>query len=169
MKVSALDEYGLRCLLQLATSYQTNLPLKITEIAEAEGLSTPYVGKIMTMLKLSGLITSIRGCSGGYLLSRNPNKIKLDDALAALGGRIFSSNFCEQHHGVNDACVHINECTIRPVWYAVDIMVASILKRISLADLLKTEKSVQEILSKSTTEEFQDLLKNQALKIAVST
>ena len=69
MKLSAQEEYGLRCLLYMARSGETKSH-SIPEISRAEGLSVPNVAKLMRILRLGGLVASVRGQAGGYTLSR---------------------------------------------------------------------------------------------------
>jgi Rrf2 family protein len=165
MKVTAQEEYGLRCLAQLARAHAQGTTLTIPEIATAEGLSAPYVGKIMTALRTGGLVTSVRGRSGGYVLSRNPRAITLDEVLTVLGGRLFASSYCEKYHGDRDNCVHTIDCALRPVWGSIELIVGSVLKRMSLADLVDTEQGMRSSLSaavKDTLEERRtDLLQQR--------
>lgn len=70
MKITAQEEYGLRCLLRFART-GTEAVLTISEIAAAEGLSVPYVAKLLAILRQGGLIESVRGRSGGYRLARH--------------------------------------------------------------------------------------------------
>ena len=65
MKLSAQEEYGLRCLLQMA-SRGNEASLSIPEISRAEGLSVPNVAKLMRLLRIAGFVKSVRGQSGGY-------------------------------------------------------------------------------------------------------
>src|SRR3954451_17032729 len=99
MKISAQEEYGLRCLLQIARRGDRASP-SITEIAEAEGLSAPYAAKLLAVLRQEGFIESTRGRSGGYRLSRPPGEIHLGGVLAALGEQFFAEgDFCQKHAG----------------------------------------------------------------------
>src|SRR2546430_15546874 len=68
MRLSAQEEYGLRCLLQVARGHEgsTTTP----EIAEREGLSQAHVHKLMRFLRRGGLVKSVRGRKGGYQLAR---------------------------------------------------------------------------------------------------
>ena len=68
MKITAQEEYGLRCLLRLARAGDGR-SLTIPEIAADEGLSVPYVAKLLAVLRQAGLIESVRGRSGGYRLA----------------------------------------------------------------------------------------------------
>ncbi|HUL79346.1 MAG TPA: Rrf2 family transcriptional regulator, partial [Vicinamibacteria bacterium] len=69
MKLSSQEEYGLRCLLQLARA-GGGASLTIAEMSEREGISAPNVAKIMRILRRAGLVKSTRGKAGGYALAR---------------------------------------------------------------------------------------------------
>jgi Rrf2 family protein len=134
MKITAQEEYGLRCLLQLARHHGAE-PLTLGVIAEDEGLSVPYAGKLMNHLRQSGLVESVRGRSGGYVLARPAEEITLADALEVLGGSFFSSGFCDEHNGTHASCVHLGECSIRSLWGVLGDIFDRVLKRTTLADL----------------------------------
>ena len=97
MKITSQEEYGLRCLLRLACGDEQN-PLTIPEIANAEGLSAPYVAKLLGVLRQAGLIGSQRGRTGGYHLTRKPSAIGLGEVLLALGEPLFDDpGYCQRH------------------------------------------------------------------------
>src|SRR5438309_7165631 len=83
MKITAQEEYGLRCLLRLARSGEGH-SLTIPEVAAAEGLSVPYVAKLLSVLRQGGLIESVRGRAGGYRLAESPTDIHLGAVLMVL-------------------------------------------------------------------------------------
>ena len=85
MKVTALEEYGLRCMIQVAGS-GVDSPLTVHEIGAREGLSGAYVAKLMNLLRDAGLVDSVRGRSGGYYITRPPEAVSISDILAALAG-----------------------------------------------------------------------------------
>ena len=149
MKFSAQEEYGLRCLLQIGRQGKGG-SLTIPEIAAAEGLSIPYVAKLVRVLRQGGFVKSTRGQSGGYTLSRPPEEIVIGEALAGLGGRLFESEYCEQHSGSLASCTHTVDCSIRSLWRAVQTGVDQILSRTTLRDLLGSEEeasaSVRELV-----------------------
>src|SRR5258707_12706669 len=70
MKISAHEEYGLRCLVQLARAEMDGESLTLSQIAEREGLSVANAGKLMWILNKAGLVQSQRGTKGGYKLAR---------------------------------------------------------------------------------------------------
>ena len=83
MKITAQEEYGLRCLLRLART-GVGQPLTIPEIAAAEKLSVPHVAKLLSVLRQAGWIESVRGRTGGYYLARSPADIHLGAVMLAL-------------------------------------------------------------------------------------
>ena len=92
MKLSSQEEYGLRCLLQVAR-HDPEGSVTIPEIARIEGLSIPHVAKLMRSLRRGGFVKSVRGQAGGYKLARTSDHINIGEVLAWLGGRLFDPVF----------------------------------------------------------------------------
>jgi len=134
MHLSSQEEYGLRCLLQLAR-HDGVAPMRIQEIAEAEGLSPEYVAKLMRVLRNGELVSSTRGAAGGYHLARPATEISLWDAIAVLGGPLFPDSFCESHPGALRDCVHTPGCSIRSLWTSLNGLLRSALSTITVEDL----------------------------------
>ncbi len=134
MKISAQEEYGIRCLLQLGKARGGSLT--ISEIARAEGLSREYVAKLMRVLRRAGLVRSVRGQAGGYMLARPLEEISVSEALAALGGKLWDPSFCRQHPGLRSCCSHTPDCNVQLLWRRLQNAVDGVLDRVSLKDLL---------------------------------
>jgi len=135
MKLSPLEEYGLRCLIQLARRGQTHAqPVTIRQIAEGEGLSTAYVGKLMFLLQRASLVQSTRGVQGGYVLARPAEDLGLDQIFEALDPGTLD-DVCDKFTGNEDACVHNGACAIKHVWHGLSEHVNEYLRKRSLADL----------------------------------
>jgi Rrf2 family protein len=145
MKLSSQEEYGLRCLLHLAR-IPPGQSMTIPEISLAEGLSIPNVAKLMRLLRMSGLITSARGQSGGYMLSKPATEIKVEEAINILGGRFFSAKFCERHAGKQENCAHMVDCSLRVLWNTIQDALTDVLGRTTLADLLCSEEEMGALL-----------------------
>jgi Rrf2 family protein len=144
MKITAQEEYGLRCLLRLARA-QGSQPLTIPEIAAAENLSQPYVGKLLAVLRQAGLIESVRGRTGGYHLARPAAEIRLGSVMLVLGEPLFEEpGYCDRHAGpeTNGPCVHRDSCTIKGLWEMLDGWLRHILDQVTLSDLLQGEMPV---------------------------
>lgn len=141
MKLSAQEEYGLRCLLALARA-RPGVSLTIPQIAEAEHISAPNVAKLLGVLRRGGQVVALRGQSGGYALARKASEINVGEALACLGGRIFDAGFCGRHSSATRGCGHNSDCSVRSVWRLVQRAVDDVLGRLTLADLLVEESRV---------------------------
>lgn len=138
MKISSQDEYGLRILLRIARA-DVDTGLSIPQLSELEGLSEPYVGKLTRTLRLGGLIQSTRGHKGGYVLAKTADKITINDALTALGGKLYDTEFCESHAGVGQLCTNSVDCSVRSLWKMVQFTLDNLLEKVTLADLMATE------------------------------
>jgi Rrf2 family transcriptional regulator, iron-sulfur cluster assembly transcription factor len=145
MKLSAQEEYGLRCLLQMA-SRGDEASLSIPEISKAEGLSVPNVAKLMRLLRIAGFVKSVRGQSGGYTLAKPASTILVGEVLEALGGKLFGTRFCDRHSGLESSCVHNSDCSMRALWQGLQHMLEKVLFKATLADLLQKESTMQAML-----------------------
>ena len=133
MKLSPIEEYGLRCLLQLARR-TPDQPVTIRVIAEGEGLSTAYVGKLMFLLQRAHLVTSTRGVQGGYLLAKAPEALSLAEVFSALEPSDLE-DVCEKFTGTESACVHNGSCVIKHVWKGLNDHISDYLSKVTLRDL----------------------------------
>lgn len=140
MQISALEEYGLRCALQLAM-LKEDQTLAASQIAEREGISIRYASKILHLLKKSGMIAAQRGKQGGFKLTKGANTITVKEVFVSVRGRADKDNFCEQYKGLHSECIHFGACSVRPVWQILVGYFDGVLERISLADLVLTEES----------------------------
>ncbi len=146
MKLSSQEEYGLRCLLQIAKQGEGG-SLTIAEMSHREGISAPNVAKLMRILRRAGLVRSTRGKSGGYSLKHPPGEVPVGDVLGALGGRLFDATFCDRHTGVEDRCLNNTDCSIRPVLRFVQDAVDQVLGQLTLQSLLRPEREMAVAIS----------------------
>lgn len=153
MKLSAQEEYGLRCLLHLARC-EAGRSMTIPEISELEGLSVPNVAKLMRLLRLSGLVKSVRGQAGGYTLARPAGEIRASEVLEALGGQLFGPQFCDRYSGRKEVCTHEVDCSLRALWASIQTVLQELLSRITLADLLQCEYDMSSLMKQRTLESF---------------
>ncbi|MFU8804025.1 MAG: RrF2 family transcriptional regulator [Bradymonadaceae bacterium] len=141
MKITALEEYGLRCLLRVAEQEDGEaIPAQV--IAEKEGLSLPYTQKILRILSLGGLVDSRRGAQGGFYLASSAEEISLGDAMRVLGGMLTIEDICERHTGELRVCNNQCDCSIRPVWLHISNFLIATLDGISLSLLVNDERTV---------------------------
>jgi Rrf2 family transcriptional regulator, iron-sulfur cluster assembly transcription factor len=145
MKISAQEEYGLRCLLQLARADSHGESLNLAQIARLEGISTANAGKLMWILNKAGLVQSQRGTKGGYRLSRPASDIHLNEVISVLDDERVETH-CQSYTGILDSCVHTGDCGIRPVIVELHQIVDNALSEITLSQLLGTEANVDALL-----------------------
>lgn len=147
MKITSLQEYGIRCLLQLAAAKDMG-PQRTTMIAEKEGLSRDYVEKILFQLRKAGVVKSTRGINGGYILEKDPKDISIGEVLQALSEKKVRVNrikadLCKQFPGKENKCVHLNQCAVRMLWSMIMLQLYGVLNRLPLSFLLGSELEVQ--------------------------
>jgi len=150
MKITAQEEYGLRCILQLAREQIANSDshlepgaMFVRDIAEREGLSVAYVEKILWTLSRSGLVESMRGPKGGYRLTRPCGEISLGEVMRVLGGIPSEEEICSQFTGNQDICVHHDGCGLRPVWTSITDFVHSVFDGVPISTLISGSVDVK--------------------------
>lgn len=150
MRVTTWTEYSLIISLHLAKRGRTgNGPVAARELAEVERLPGDYVEQILLRLRRAGLVESVRGAKGGYFLAREPGSISVRDVMTASEHQTFEVN-CDSHPVDAARCSTDSTCSIRPVWHALQQRVDDLLASISLADLMKQEAQVQEMVGISS-------------------
>jgi Rrf2 family protein len=147
MKITAQEEYGLRILIRIA-SCRDEEGMSIPQLSEAEGLSSHYVAKLARILRLKGFINSTPGYKGGYILAKPAKEIIINELLKALGGALFGDEFCRMHAGALKLCTHSIDCSTRSLWQMIQFNVDQLLDKVTLYDLVNTEKAAGKILQK---------------------
>lgn len=143
MHLSPLEEYAIRCALQLARLSDSE-HVAASKIAHLEGISIEYVSKIMFLFRQGLLVESVRGVQGGFKLQRSPEKITLKEVFDLLPtSRPFGDEFCQQYTGLEESCVHLESCSIRPVWGIFSRYFEDLSSSITLSDLLVRENVVK--------------------------
>ena len=112
-----------------------NGPISIKEIAERQGISFSYLEQILHKLGKAGLIDSVRGPAGGYLLARQPSELTIGDIVRVLEGPIALSHCLEP--GESADCYQADDCVARMVWAKVGAKIEEALDSISFNDLLQ--------------------------------
>ncbi|MBD3232977.1 MAG: Rrf2 family transcriptional regulator [candidate division Zixibacteria bacterium] len=146
MKVSALEEYGLRCMVYLAKRKPRGAAA-LTEISENEGITIAYAGKLLMILRQSGLVKAIRGRNGGYVLTNPPEETTLKDIFEALGEPFGSPSHCVRYETEDGSCVHTDDCSIKGMWKAFGFVIDNITRNLTLADLVNNNIAIDNIFS----------------------
>ena len=126
----------MRAMLELARRFGES-PVLMGALAEREGLSRKYLHALLTELKSVGLVRSIRGVGGGFVLARSPSEIRLSEVLHTLEGP-FSLVDCVAD---TRACDKTSRCTARQVWQELSDAIEDVLANVTLEDLIASEGS----------------------------
>ncbi|MEF9942473.1 MAG: Rrf2 family transcriptional regulator [Lachnospiraceae bacterium] len=148
MKLSTKGRYGLRALIDLA-QYSEVEPVPISSIASRQGISERYLEQLMAMLKKAGLIQSIRGAGGGYILAKEIKDISVGDVLRALEGNIEPVECAAFHEG--EGCEASGGCVTKYVWQKINDSINQTVDEIMLDQLVKESKSIMEDNKKSNS------------------
>lgn len=117
MKLSTKGRYGLRAMIDLAR-YSGEEPVAVSSIAARQGISEGYLEQLATLLKKAGLIKSIRGAGGGYVLARDMGDISVGDILRALEGSLEPVR-CAAFYS-QEGCTASDGCVTKYVWQKIN-------------------------------------------------
>lgn len=124
MKISTKGRYGLTIMMELAAKYGEG-PTSLKSIAEKHQLSEHYLEQLVAPLRNAGLVKSIRGAYGGYILSRTPEEISSGDIIRVLEGPISPVDFTEE-----------DDPAKRDLWIRIRDSIANVLDSTTLASLI---------------------------------
>ncbi|MBZ4662456.1 MAG: Rrf2 family transcriptional regulator [Caloramator sp.] len=142
MKLSTRGRYGVKAMFELALNYGSE-PLSIKTISEKQNISEYYLEQLFGSLRKAGLVKSIRGAQGGYVLSRPPSEITVGDILDVLEGPIEISECIDDE----DNCSRIEYCATRLLWIKIRDSVNQVTHSITLEDMVNDYKSMNIITS----------------------
>ena len=153
MKITAQEEYGLRILLRIAACRDRD-GMNIPQLSEAEGLSSHYVAKLTRLLRMGGFINSTPGNKGGYVLAVPAQEISINNVLKTLGGAIYDKEFCASHAGALKLCTHSVDCSSRSLWQMIQFILDRFLDKVTLYDLVSTEKDSAKVFEQMLTSPY---------------
>jgi Rrf2 family protein len=135
MKLSTRTRYGIRAILELAENYGKG-PLCLKTVARRQEISVKYLEQLMAILKSAGIVRSVRGSKGGYILARPPGQIKVSDCFNCLEGPVITTECVDN----NSFCPRTSDCVARELWVEVQNTIMAVLQSITLQNLLDRAK-----------------------------
>ena len=135
MKLSTKSTYGLRAMVNIALEQDKKGSVSINEIAKSEGISGVYLEQLLNKLRRENLVKSIRGPSGGYILSKNPHDITVGDIVKTLEGSITPVDCASGREGWKSVCGRNKNCVAKIVWAKLAKAIDDCLESVTLADL----------------------------------
>lgn len=140
MKLSTRTRYAVRAMIELAQN-EASRPLQLKIIAQRQDISIKYLEQLMAVLRSAGLIRSVRGSKGGYVLAKAANQIRLSDILHCLEGPITTVECVAD----SDRCVRAAECAARQVWMKVQQAIDDVLQSITLQDVVEMARDGRQV------------------------
>lgn len=129
MKISTRGRYAIRMLIDIAQQ-STDKPVPLKDISERQGISKKYLEQIVLVLTKTGLLKTVRGYQGGYLLGKNAEDITVYDVLAATEGAITPVACAE----LPENCPRSGDCKSLYIWQGLNKVMIDYLKSITVAD-----------------------------------
>ena len=149
MKLSTKGRYGLRAMIDLA-QHSGDAPVSIISISERQDISERYLEQLVALLKKAGLVRSIRGAGGGYVLAKDMKEISVGDVLRALEGNLepVECPGLDPDGGCNSA----DSCESKYVWKRINESISRTVDEIMLDQLVEESRKKTEKLQEAGNE-----------------
>lgn len=138
LKLSTKGQYGVRAMFEVAKNYQKGT-INIKEISERQDVSVSYLEQLLNRLRRAGLIESIKGPGGGYLLTREPTAISIGEILRVLEGPVAITTCLDPS---TEGCDRVDYCVTRMLWKSLGERIENFLDKISLQELIEEEGKI---------------------------
>lgn len=145
MSFSARSRYGTRALMELALQGDAG-PVSLETLARNQGMPSRYLSKIAQDLKRAGLVRSVRGAHGGYIMTRDPADIEIMDIVRAMDGSV-ALVACVDDPAV---CERGEGCVTRELWGRVNEAMQDVLKSATLKDLVDKERARRRAIARAS-------------------
>ena len=140
MKLSTKSRYSVTALYELALRYGKGV-VSLKSIAQSQGLSENYLEQLMVPLRKAGIVQSMRGAQGGYLLAKKPEEITIGEIITIVEGPITLVDcLLEKPESENQPCRKAGKCVTRGVWGKVADSINAVLNSLPLYDLCRSDK-----------------------------
>ncbi len=140
MNISTRGRYGLRALLDLSTLTRED-PVNLRSLSKRQKMSIDYLEQIFNKLKKAGIVESVRGAKGGYILALDEDKITVSQVINALDGP-FSISYCDNPSLREKSCTGPSTCITRVLWKRLEDKIDEMLSSITLKDLKKEKINI---------------------------
>ena len=139
MKLSTKGRYGLRAMIDLAR-YSEVEPVSINSIAARQNISERYLEQLVALLRKAGLVKSIRGATGGYILAKDAAEISVGDILRALEGSLEPVK-CAAFYS-EEGCMASDGCVTKYVWHKINDSINETVNQMMLDELVRESKNL---------------------------
>ncbi len=125
-------------MFEIAKGYKKG-PITIKEISKRQDVSVAYLEQILNTLRKAGIITSVKGPGGGYVLGRDPDNISIGAILRELEGPVAITSCLDPKEG----CMRVDGCVTHLLWKALGENIEAFLDNMSLRDLLEGNELIR--------------------------
>lgn len=138
MRLTTRSSYGMRALVNMTAAYEAQKPVSLKDISRVEEISCVYLEQIFNRLKKCGVVKSVRGPKGGYMLAKDPSEVSALEVVAAVEDS-YSGNKCLCG---KPACERAQRCASKQVWDEVAKDTRKALERFSLRQLAEISRNL---------------------------
>jgi len=136
LKLSTKGQYGVRAMFEVAKNYGRGTTT-IKEISERQDVSVSYLEQLLNKLRRAGVVESVKGPGGGYVLTRPPEDVSIGEVLRVLEGPVAITSCLDP---AADGCDRVDSCVTRMLWKSLGERIEGFLDRITLQELIEEEK-----------------------------
>ena len=140
-----MGQYGVRAMFEIARGYP-DMPVTIKEISEKQDVSVAHLEQILNKLRRAGLIKSVKGPGGGYLMAKEPGETNISSILSELEGPIALTSCLDPDAG----CSRIEGCVMHLLWKSLGAKIEAFLDTMTLKDLIEKEPELAHSCSNGT-------------------
>ncbi|MGN0170733.1 MAG: RrF2 family transcriptional regulator [Lachnospiraceae bacterium] len=142
MKLSTKGRYGLRAFIDIAR-FSEEEPVSLANVAKRQDISISYLEQLISKVKKAGLIKSVRGASGGYVLSRPASEISVGDVLRALEGELMPVDCVAHTDKERSRCAAQSGCSSWIVWKRINDSINETIDNIYIDELVEESRKAQ--------------------------
>ncbi len=152
MKISTKGHYAVQALVELADA-DSGRPVSLSSIAKRESLSQNYLEQLFVKMRKAGLVLSVRGPGGGYLLAKKPSTIFIGEIFEAVEENVALTECVEIDGNDSQSCKRSIECKTHYLWARLGSHFNELLYAISIKDVMDGEYPLSSPLLQLTAPE----------------
>ncbi len=138
MKLTTKGRFAVTAMLDLALN-EKNMPIKLSEISQRQSISLSYLEQLFGKLRKQGLVKSVRGPGGGYLVAKNHENISVKNIISSVDEKIDATQ-C----GGKENCNEGHQCITHNLWTTLNSKILNYLELTTLDELVKTQRNKPE-------------------------
>jgi Rrf2 family iron-sulfur cluster assembly transcriptional regulator len=137
MRLTSKGRYAVTAMLDVALNSQEG-PVPLADISERQGISLSYLEQLFSRLRKNGLVSSVRGPGGGYLMGRDAAEIAIGQVISAVDESVDATR-CQG----KDGCMGGDRCLTHALWRDLSERISDFLNHITLAELVNNQEVLQ--------------------------